>query len=139
MLCPSYIYISGSDRLWASVVLKLPLNFVPLSSIPSNMTEASNSNESNSSTCDGLPKLKDNGGINNYGEWKTKAELQLLSWDLLKYVTGPESSPQSSLICTPLSFNEAVIPPILLALSSYFVFMETRLNVIRLLMTPDLG
>jgi hypothetical protein len=74
-------------------VLKFPSIFVPLFSTPSNMTEPSNSNDSNSSTRDGLPKLEDADGVNNYGEWKTKAELQLLSWDLLKYVTGPESSP----------------------------------------------
>ena len=74
-------------------MLKFPSIFVPLFSTPSNMTEPSNSNDSNSSTRDGLPKLEDADGVNNYGEWKTKAELQLLSWDLLKYVTGPESSP----------------------------------------------
>jgi hypothetical protein len=34
----------------------------------------------------------DDGQVNNYEEWKTKAELQLLSWDLLRYVTGPDST-----------------------------------------------
>lgn len=54
------------------------------------MTNASNDSHN---TCDGLPKLEDDGQVNNYGEWKTKAELQLCSWDLLKYVSGPKSTP----------------------------------------------
>ena len=53
------------------------------------MTDTSNDSHN---TRDGLPKL-DDGQVNNYGEWKTKAELQLRSWDLLKYVSGPESTP----------------------------------------------
>ena len=55
-----------------------------------NMTEPS---KDLTTTRDGLPNLDDDGQVNNYGEWKTKAELQLLSWDLLKYVTGPDSTP----------------------------------------------
>ena len=54
------------------------------------MTDTSNESHN---TRDGLPKLEDDGQVNNYGEWKTKAELQLRSWDLLKYVCGPDSTP----------------------------------------------
>jgi hypothetical protein len=40
-----------------------------------------------------LPKLIDDGINNNYGDWWKKSYLQLLSWDLWKYVEGPESIP----------------------------------------------
>ena len=36
------------------------------------MTDTSNKSHN---TRDGLPKLKDDGQVNNYGEWKMKAEL----------------------------------------------------------------
>ena len=54
------------------------------------MTDTSNDSHN---ARDRLPKLEDNGQVNNYVEWKTKAELQLCSWDLLKYISGPESTP----------------------------------------------
>jgi hypothetical protein len=39
-----------------------------------------------------LSKLADDGQNNNYGEWETKAYHMLRSWDLLKYIEGPEST-----------------------------------------------
>jgi hypothetical protein len=40
-----------------------------------------------------LPKLIDDGNNNNFGEWQKKSYLQLLSWDLWKYIDGPDSAP----------------------------------------------
>ena len=40
-----------------------------------------------------LPKLVDDGHNNNYGEWETKAYHILRSWDLIKYIEGPTSTP----------------------------------------------
>jgi hypothetical protein len=40
-----------------------------------------------------LPKIIDDGINNNYGDWRKKAYLQLLSWDLWKIIEGPESIP----------------------------------------------
>ena len=54
------------------------------------MTDTSNESHN---TRDGLPKLEDDGQVNNHGEWKMKAELQLRSWDLLKYICSPDSTP----------------------------------------------
>ena len=59
----------------------------------------SSSNDSSSSSSDistsgKLNSLVDDGhGQNNFGEWKIQAEIDLLSWDLLKYVTGSDSTP----------------------------------------------
>jgi hypothetical protein len=39
-----------------------------------------------------LPKIIDDNINNNYGEWVFKSHLKLLSWDLWKYVEGPEST-----------------------------------------------
>ena len=54
------------------------------------MTDTSNESHN---TRNRLPKLEDDGQVNNYSECKMKAELQLCSWDLLKYVCGPDSTP----------------------------------------------
>jgi hypothetical protein len=54
------------------------------------MTDTTNDSHN---THNSLPKLEDDGQVNNYSEWKTKAKLQLRSWDLLKYVCGPDSNP----------------------------------------------
>jgi gag-polypeptide of LTR copia-type len=40
-----------------------------------------------------LPKIIDDNVDNNYGEWVFKSHLKLLSWDLWKYVEGPDSTP----------------------------------------------
>jgi hypothetical protein len=40
-----------------------------------------------------LPKIVDDGTNNNYGEWVTKLYHKLRSWDLWKYIEGPESVP----------------------------------------------
>jgi gag-polypeptide of LTR copia-type len=40
-----------------------------------------------------LPKIVDDNIDNNYGEWVFKSHLKLLSWDLWKYVEGPDSTP----------------------------------------------
>ena len=40
-----------------------------------------------------LPKLKDDGVNNNYGEWETKSYHRLEQWDLLKYIDGATSEP----------------------------------------------
>ena len=40
-----------------------------------------------------LPKIIDDNINNNYGEWVFKSHLKLLSWDLWKYIEGPESEP----------------------------------------------
>jgi hypothetical protein len=50
------------------------------------------SNEENGHHKD-LPKLKDDGINNNYGEWETKSHHRLEQWDLLKYIEGPTSDP----------------------------------------------
>ena len=55
---------------------------------------SSKSSSSDISTTGKLTKLVDDGkDHNNFGEWKIQAEIDLLSWDLLKYVTGSESKP----------------------------------------------
>lgn len=40
-----------------------------------------------------LPTIVDNGTDNNYDEWETKSYHKLRSWDLWKYIGGPESTP----------------------------------------------
>jgi hypothetical protein len=81
-LLSSASHIASSDRLWALLVLKTYLKtlFTPILQTPNlnNMTD--NSNNSHNSTRDGLPKLEDDGQVNNYR-------------DLLKYVSDPDSTP----------------------------------------------
>lgn len=40
-----------------------------------------------------LPQIVDDGTNNNYDEWETKSYHKLRSWDLWKYIDGPESTP----------------------------------------------
>jgi hypothetical protein len=40
-----------------------------------------------------LPKFIDNGTTNNYAAWKTKSINMLETWDLWKYIDGPDSEP----------------------------------------------
>jgi hypothetical protein len=40
-----------------------------------------------------LPKIIDDHVNNNYAEWVFESHLKLLSWDLWKYIKGPESTP----------------------------------------------
>ena len=57
-------------------------------------TDDSQASSTDVSTSGKLTKLVDNGqDHNNFREWKIQAEIDLLSWDLLKYVTGSESKP----------------------------------------------
>jgi hypothetical protein len=49
-------------------------------------------NEESNQTKD-LPKLKDDGVNNNYGEWEIKSYHRLEQWDLLKFIEGPTSDP----------------------------------------------
>jgi len=43
--------------------------------------------------CGELDEIFDDGTSNNYGEWKIKSRFALRSWDLWKYIEGPESEP----------------------------------------------
>jgi hypothetical protein len=43
--------------------------------------------------CGELEEIFDDGTNNNYGEWKIKSRFKLRSWDLWKYIEGPESEP----------------------------------------------
>jgi hypothetical protein len=45
-----------------------------------------------------LPKIVDDGANNNYDEWETKSYHKLRSWDLWKYIDGPESTPFITLV-----------------------------------------
>jgi hypothetical protein len=40
-----------------------------------------------------LPKFIDNGTTNNYAAWKTKSMDSFQTWDLWKYIDGPDSEP----------------------------------------------
>ena len=40
-----------------------------------------------------LPKLIDDGKINNYGEWKIQCQTEIRSLGLWKYIEGPDSKP----------------------------------------------
>jgi hypothetical protein len=51
-----------------------------------------------------LPKLIDDGQNNNYGEWEIKSFHVLRSWELLKYVEGPDSIAPD---IPPLRLNQA--------------------------------
>ena len=63
-------------------------------SASSSSSQSSKSSSSDISTSGKLIKLVDDGkDRNNFGEWKIQTEIDLLSWDLLKYVTGPLSKP----------------------------------------------
>jgi hypothetical protein len=40
-----------------------------------------------------LPQIVDNGTDNNFGEWQMKASIMFQTWDLWKYIEGPDSEP----------------------------------------------
>lgn len=73
------------------------------------------------STSTKLPKLKDDGTNNNYGEWEFKAYHALLDWDLLKYIEDeppeipPSKRPSFTMVLTTTtklaqSAHPAIVP-----------------------------
>jgi hypothetical protein len=57
------------------------------------MSDTSNKSTSSTKIGDRLPKLKDDGTSNNYGEWTIQAQADFESWDLWKHIDGPTSTP----------------------------------------------